>query len=255
MGSALSNEHSANRLAYINGNALTIEYSTDAGATWTNFNYSATQKSELCTLSSNIPIGRANINTAYTLNSKTRITFTCQDGTHSYLYCRPTKLITNISVSGACSLLVEYRSGTNFQSNGAWSTLGTYSISGWSGWNDIPLILGNLGGSKSQTGNNWQLRLTYTMTSVSTSSPKTASILAIRLFGPNLWTSPSTLASTGHMYTYNMDKNVIFPEGVSAKSFTENGTALSSKYLGINATAADSAKLGGTAASSYATQI
>ena len=46
MGSALSNEHSANRLAYINGDALTIEYSTDAGATWTNFNYSATDKSQ-----------------------------------------------------------------------------------------------------------------------------------------------------------------------------------------------------------------
>ena len=92
------------------------------------------------------------------------------------------------------------------------------------------------------------------MTSVSTSSPKTASIIAIRLFGPNLWTSPSTLASTGHMYTYNMNKNVTFPAGLSATSFTENGTALSSKYLGIHATAADSAKLGGTAASSYATQ-
>lgn len=254
MGSALSNEHSANRLAYIDGDALTIEYSTNAGATWTNFNYSAADKSQLCTLSSNIPIGRANNSTAYTLNSKTRITFTCQDGTHSYLYCRPTKLITNISVSGSCSLLVEYRTGTNFKSNGAWSTLGTYSISGWSGWNDIPLVLSTLGGSSSQTGNNWQLRLTYTMTSVSSSSPKTANIMAIRLFGPNLWTSPSTLASTGHMYTYNMSKNVTFPEGVSAKSFTENGTALSSKYLGINATAANSAKLGGTAASSYATQ-
>lgn len=56
------------------------------------------------------------------------------------------------------------------------------------------------------------------------------------------------------MYTYNMSKNVTFPAGLSATSFTENGTALSSKYLGINATAADSAKLGGTAASSYATQ-
>ena len=33
IGSALSNEHSANRLAYINGDALAIEYSTDAGAT------------------------------------------------------------------------------------------------------------------------------------------------------------------------------------------------------------------------------
>ena len=92
------------------------------------------------------------------------------------------------------------------------------------------------------------------MTSVSSSSPTTANITAIRLFGPNLWTSPSTLASTGHMYTYDMNKNVTFPARLFATSFTENGTALSSKYLGINATAADSAKLGGTVASSYATQ-
>ena len=251
ISSALSNEHSANRLAYINGDALSIEYSSDAGATWTNFNYSATKKSELCTLSSDIPIGRANTSTAYTLNSKTRITFTCQDGTHSYLYCRPRKLITNISVSADCSLLVEYRSGTNYKNNGAWSTLGTYSVSGWSGWNDIPLILNTLGGSASQTGNNWQLRLTYTMTKVSTGSPKTASILSIRLFGPNLWTSPSTMASTGHMYTYDMSKNVTFPEKVSAKSLAENGTALSSKYLGISAKAADSAKLNGQQATYY----
>ena len=92
------------------------------------------------------------------------------------------------------------------------------------------------------------------MTSVSTSSPKTASILAIRLFGPNLWTSPSTLASTGHMYTYDISKNVTFPEKVSAKTLYENGTALSSKYLGISAKAADSSKLDGKSASDYATK-
>ena len=251
IGAALSNEHNANRLAYINGDALTIEYSSDAGTTWTNFNYDATKKSRLCTLSDDIPIGRANANINCTLNSQTRITFTCQDGTHTYLYCRPVKMITNISIAGKCSLLVEYRTGTNYKNNGAWSTLGTYSISGWSGWNDIPVVLNTLGGSKDQPGNNWQLRLTYIMTEVSTTYPKIASILAIRLFGPNLWNSPSTLASTGHMYTYDMSKNVTFPEKVSAKSLSENGTALSSKYLGISAKAADSAKLNGQQPSYY----
>ena len=32
------------------------------------------------------------------------------------------------------------------------------------------------------------------------------------------------------MYTYDSSQNVTFPEGVSAKSFTENGKSLASKY-------------------------
>lgn len=42
-----------------------------------------------------------------------------------------------------------------------------------------------------------------------------------------------------------------FKQIVNAPGFQENGTSLSSKYLGINATAADSLKLGGVAASGY----
>ena len=39
------------------------------------------------------------------------------------------------------------------------------------------------------------------------------------------------MAKTGHMYTYDSSQNVIFPEGVSAKSFTENGKTLSNTYI------------------------
>ena len=38
------------------------------------------------------------------------------------------------------------------------------------------------------------------------------------------------MAKTGHMYTYDSLQNVIFPEGVYAKSFTEGGKSLSTKY-------------------------
>ena len=40
------------------------------------------------------------------------------------------------------------------------------------------------------------------------------------------------MAKTGHMYTYDSLQNVTFPEGVSAKSFTENGKSLAIKYAG-----------------------
>lgn len=39
------------------------------------------------------------------------------------------------------------------------------------------------------------------------------------------------MAKTGQMYTYDSSQNVIFPEGVYAKSFTENGKTLSNTYI------------------------
>ena len=53
------------------------------------------------------------------------------------------------------------------------------------------------------------------------------------------------MAETGHMYTFDMSKNVTFPAGVSATSFTEGGTSLANKYLGKTAKAADADKLDG----------
>lgn len=53
------------------------------------------------------------------------------------------------------------------------------------------------------------------------------------------------------MYTYDSSQNVIFPEGVSAKSFIEGGTSLSKKYLGKTAKAADADKLDGNDSTYY----
>lgn len=55
-------------------------------------------------------------------------------------------------------------------------------------------------------------------------------------FGGAGWTTPSTMAKTGQIYTYDTSQNVIFPKDVSAESFTENGKKLASKYAGISHT-------------------
>ena len=59
------------------------------------------------------------------------------------------------------------------------------------------------------------------------------------------------MAKTGQIYTYDSSQNVIFPEGVFAKSFTEGGTTLSNKYLGKTAKAADADKLDGNDSTYY----
>lgn len=237
VGAALSTEHSANRLAFINGSLITAEYSSNGGSSWTEYTATASEKSQFCTQTRSFPVGRPNTSTEITVDqSKTRFTITAQNGSDpsGRVYTDPRKMLVYVSTATPLELLIEYRSGTNYKNNGSWSTFGTYMVGGWSGWNDIPLILDTLGGSSSQTGNTWQLRLTFTVKTKNSSYPKQASVEGIRIYGSNYWAVPSTYALTGHMYTFDMSKNVAFPAGVSATSFAENGTALSSKYLALS---------------------
>lgn len=230
VGASLSAEHSANRLAFINGDALTVEYSKDGGVTWTDYGYGADLKSRLCTLEYAIPVGRADASEKYTELSRTRITISA----FSYMYTNPKKLLVNMSVSGNAELLIETKKGVE---NAEWETYGTIPVAGWSGWNDIDLQLSTLGAvNPNQKNNIWYLRLTFSMKSVYESSPNTASIKGIRLFGINDWASASKLngkgpmSSTGHLYSYDMDANAVFPARVEAKTLSENGVDISNKY-------------------------
>ena len=230
IGMTLSSEHSANRLAFINGNALTFEYSSDAGSTWTDYGYTASIKSQVFTTLYDVPIGRANGSAEYTTNSRTSITLTAQDGTNSYVYTNPRKMLINISSPGGMQVLIEYRTGTNYKNNGAWTTFGTYTLSGWSGWNDIPLILSTIGGGSTQTSNNWQLRLTFIMTSKYADYPTTASVNGIRIFGENSWVPTSTMGATGHLYSFDVGQNATFPAAITSTNFVKSG-GTSSQFL------------------------
>lgn len=215
IGASLSSEHSANRLAYLNPNAITVEYSDNAGSTWTDYNISNENKIGFVTTSTSIPIGYAS---TVTTNHRTRITITAQDGTNGYVYTRPRKMLLNVSSAGhGISVTVETKTGA---SGANWSVVGTYSLSGWSGWNDIPLGFSTLGGGKTQTSNIWYMRLTFATTSVLSSYTTTkSSILGIRLFGDTCWTKTSNMGETGHLYSYDIAQNATFPAKVTATSF------------------------------------
>lgn len=127
----LSAEHSANRVALINPDALTFEYSSDGGTTWTAYSYAGADKTKFCTSSLSLPIGRPNGGTNLVANkSKTRITITAQNGTKGYVYTSLKKMLVQVSTATTLSLLVETRTGTNYKNNGAWSSVGTYNLSG-----------------------------------------------------------------------------------------------------------------------------
>lgn len=271
IGMALSAEHSANRVALINPKALLFEYSSDGGSTWTQYPYATddNNKRKFCTTSLALPIGRPNSSTNLIANkSKTRITITAQDGTTGYVYTSLKKMLLQVSTPTILSMLIERRTGINYKNNGAWQSIGTYDVSGWTGWNDIPVNFA-LGGSSGQTANYWQMRLTITCTTVDASFPKVGEVDALRLFGDNCWTPASNLGETGHLYSYNMSGHATFPGNVYANGFYANGTIsttngsvsglsfieggkkLSERYLGIGAKAADSLKLDGHSSSYY----
>ena len=245
---AVSNLHSANRLAFGKPEGITIEYSRDGGSTWVNYGATDDQKVKLVSgIGNTFVVGGTSANV--TTNYQLRITLNAYK---MHVYTRAKKLLVNISTSGAnnCRMKVEY---ALLGSQTTFVNINTYAITGWSGWNSIPIDF-PLGGGSNQTNNRAVLRLTFTIGSLNHSYSNALSISDIAIYGSTYWTYNSEMAKTGHLYQYDSSQNATFPKNVKAISFVEGGTALSSKYLGINAKAADSAKLGGTAASSYATQ-
>lgn len=220
LDSALSNVHSANRFAFADPAGITVEYSRNNGDTWQAYDTNDAQKIHLVSgLGIVYSIGAAS--TGITNQYKLRITLNADK---MKVYTALKKLLINISTNGAtgCKCQVEKAqrgSETNFD------TVGTYNIDGWSGWNSIP-IKGAFGGGESQTYNLGAIRLTFYITSV-TSSPSNLTVTDIYAIGDTYWTVPSVMAKTGHMYEYDSDKNVTFPANVTAKTFIGNlsGTA------------------------------
>lgn len=215
IGASLSSEHSANRLAYLNPAAIKVEYSNDAGSTWTDSGLGNSAKINFVTTSSGISVGS---NSTVTTNHRTRVTLTAQNGTTGYVYTRPRKMLINVSTAGhGLTVTIEAKTGA---SGANWTTLGTYELNGWSGWNDIPMNISTFGGGTNQTGNYWYMRLTFATTSVGADYKTTkSSIIGLRLFGDTCWTRTSNMGETGHLYSYDSSQNATFPANVTATTF------------------------------------
>lgn len=241
---SISAEHSANRIAFLNPAAIDIEYTTNGGSTWTDSGYADTEKTLLCTAIQFIAIGQSktgySATTELTTNHWTRVTLTGQNGTTQYVYTDPKKLLINMSTALTVDCLIEYKTGA---SGAEWKTFGTYAVAGWSGWNDIPLILGTFGGGTNQTGNNWYLRFTFKVTSTRTDNYKGYSgIYGLRLFGTNNWGSASNnygkgpISATGHLYSYDVNANATFPANVTATRFIGPSDSVRDSGNGTNTT-------------------
>ena len=229
IGAAMSAMHSANRLAFLDPDAINVEYSNNAGSTWTSYGAANADKIKLVTFEDAVSFNLGKSGEAST-NNKLRITLTASTTSKMYFYTLAVKLLINVSTSGhGMNVLIERKNGA---SGASWDSIGTYDLAGWSGWNDIPLYT-VIGGSSNQTSQPWQLRFTFNCTSVNSSYKNSLSnVLSLKLFGVTNWMGASTLASTGNLYYYDWQQNATFPKNVTAESFSGNGAQLTA----LNAT-------------------
>jgi len=217
LDAALCPSLGANRFAGAPAEGITVEYTTD-GSTWLDYGATDARK-RLLTIESgayggaDFIIGKATSAAPAGPSAKLRITF---DTAKCKIYTRLEKLMLNISTSGSQNCKVHLERATNAAPT-TWIDLGTYNISGWSGYNvlNIPSFT-TYGNTASQSQ---FIRFTFTHTGGTSSSYFGLRVLSIFGYGGMGWTIPSTLAASGHLYSIDENLNARFTAAVYANTF------------------------------------
>lgn len=226
IGSAASNKTFG-----LPANAITIEYSTDGGATWVDYGATDAQKRDLFneTRTTNFWFGKS---AEKSVDNQLRVTIEPTDRYTSFhgLYCW-------MSTSGnTCTVDLERSTIGN---KNTFSTVFTGKpLAGWSGNNIIYFTYGTFGGGSTQTGNQYKYRMTFKQTAITTANTTNSSIQDIRFIGDNVWSSPNVMVSKNHMYSWDRDLNVTFPAQITATQFNGNATTATSATSATSATTA-----------------
>lgn len=231
----------ANRLAFVPAAGIKVEYSRDNGTTWSDYELNDSQKTAIFSgpqVSTTAVIGKPGSKNPSTnkydnasVNNRLRITILTN---FASVYTQLNKFVIYCSTSGSdgCKCTIDGRTKADYDANSStWTTFAdSVTISGWSGFNVIntPTIT-----TYGNTSNQYvELRFTFYCTSAgSMATYGGLQISNIYGFGGVGWTTPSTMAKWGQVYTYDASQNVTFPAAVKASTLYENGTTLSSKYI------------------------
>ena len=209
----------ANRFAFMKPSAITVEYSRNGGQTWTAYPFSDTQKVALfsgivtpCYIGASPEEGVDK--SAYQL----RITI---DTSKAPLYTELKKIVIDCSSSGStgCWCTVEGRTHGDVEGGvNEWAVfVNRAAIAGWSGYSVINTSLTTYGNSDAHYQ---QVRLTFGVTEHSAASAYPGlSIHRIMGYGGFGWETPSAMAASGHLYSYDASGNAEFPAAVEADAF------------------------------------
>ena len=231
LDAALVSNLGANRLAFLPSECIDIEYSRDGGVTWNNYTTTDSDKISLF-ISRGVPyyIGGASEKNIDKSTHQLRITI---KNVYSHIYNEFKKFVLYVSTNGStgCWCTIDGRLQSDVEAdNDTWKIfINKQHVSGWSGYNvlNYPYGITTYGNYKtSQYGN---VRFTFGCESHNQNYGG-LNIMSIQGFGGEGWTTPSTLALTGHLYDISTTKAATFPGRVYATELMEGNIALSSKY-------------------------
>ena len=217
----------ANRLAFMPAAGVAFEYSTDGGTTWAA--YSTSDSNKINFFNGNGAahcIGASTATKIDKTNYMFRVTITAST---AKVYTVLNKFVIYCSVNGStgsyCSIDARTQANVTAGTDTWVNFANKVSIAGWSGYNVINTSGITVGTNSSQYG---QLRFTFGVTShASTVEYAGLQVSMVMGFGGVGWTTPSTMAAKGRMYTYDASQNVTFPAQVTATKFNGplNGNA------------------------------
>lgn len=223
---AASNFINANRFAFANPNGIIIQYLQEGQTSYTNYDTTNEHKVGLVSGIDNIYYFVGGRQTGNQKGDRLQITF---DAANMGVRAKIQKLLLNISTGYAtnCKVDVDYSTVGNSSS---FSGTVTSDISGWTGWNSI--AIGKIFGG-ADSNNVARIRLTF-YGNPATGNLGALSVRGIVCIGDTLWEAPaqSTMARTGHMYTYDSSKNVSFPARVTATDITATNKVTATEFVG-----------------------
>lgn len=219
---AMSYLHNANRAQFAKPAGITIQYSTDGGSTWLDYGATDQQKIQFVSglTESAFYLGKQISGTGL-INNQLRIII---NASACNFYTRLKTVLIYISTKGDTNLTCQIDKAMRGSESTFLSTpVGTYTLSGWSGWNSIPFDI-LFGGNQYQTSNIGALRFTFKYAAAPATN-QNANIIEMMFLGTTAWTVNSNMANTGHLYAWDYAQNAAFPAQISATKF--NGSATS----------------------------
>lgn len=211
-----------NKTAFMPVNAISIERTSDGGKTWVDAGVTdATKKGLFSGNQAPFAVYPEASGSKPSLSNKVRITINPIDR-----YSNALMLYLWVSSSGhKVAVDIEY------STIGAKTTFKTFRanipVDGWSGPNCIGLPGYTFGGGDSQTSNVYAYRITFYYTEITPDwASSCASIADIRIYGNTNWGIPNNIFSNGHLYSWDVDQNAIFPGKITAPSFSGEAGSL-----------------------------
>lgn len=237
---AMVSELGACRTMFAKAAGIVVEYSTNGGSTWQD--YAAGDSTNVALFSSGATFRLGKNDTAGGGTSEKMLRIILRTGAAG-VYTSLNKFVIFISTGGStgCYCTIRCRTQQNYEDGvDSWIVMAdNVTISGYSGYNVINIAsTTTYGNTKSSQYGEWQFIFGCTGFN-SSSTGKGLEVNKIFGFGGVGWTTPSTMAKTGHLYSFDSSQNAIFPAIVRPAS-NNSATLGASSYrwstvYGVNA--------------------